>query len=77
MDALVLGDHISLLALPDNVYVSAMNGYYEIKWIDVLKGLIEQNFTPEYAASVIQERYEKWYGEQSSIKGLEIELGIK
>lgn len=77
MNALVLGDHISLLALPDNVYVSAMNGYYEIKWSDVLKGLMEQTFTPEYAASVIQERYEKWYGEQSSIKGLEIELGIK
>lgn len=72
--ALQQGDHIPLLALPDNVYTSAMNGYYEIEWQDVLVHLVNQESTPEQAAKTMESRFEEWYKSKSKIYELEEEL---
>lgn len=72
--ALQQGDHIPLLALPDNVYTSAMNGYYEIEWHDVLVHLVNQESTPEQAANTMESRFEEWYESKSKIYELEDEL---
>lgn len=74
MKALTQGDHIPLLALPDNVFTSAMNGYYEIEWQDVLVHLINQTTTPKQVASTLEDRFEKWYKSKSTIFGLEEEI---
>lgn len=72
--ALRQGDHISLLALPENVYTSAINGYYEIEWKDLLIRLVDQQISPKQMASTISQRYEKWYEDKSKIDELEDEI---
>lgn len=73
-NALKQGDHIPLLALPENVYVSALNGYYELEWNDLLVRLVDQQVSPKQVASTISQRYENWHETKSKIKELEDEL---
>ena len=74
MYALQYGHHIPLLGLPENVYTSALSGYYEIEWNDLLVRLVGKQISPKQVASTIAQRYEAWYKEKSTINELEDEL---
>ena len=63
-----------MLALPENVYVSALSGYYELEWSDLLVKLVDQQASPKQVASTISQRYTSWHESKSKIKELEDEL---
>ena len=57
--------HIPLLALPDNVYVAAMDYYKEGSYLTILKDLFDHKITVKKAQELFIKDYNTWYDEQT------------
>lgn len=66
--SLSTGDSMPLIAMPNNIYKNALDGYYEINHMEVIRRLWDGLIDPAQARSEISFLYQQWFFDNTKIK---------